>query len=243
MFDPESPPEFSVSRWFNTNETPTLAGLKGRVVVMVVFQPHCPGCVKHSLPQAARVARSFDSRQVAVLGLNSAFEEHEKQTPQAIETFIANQGLMFPIAMDAANGADLPKTFAAYEIQGTPTTLVFDRQGRLRRHYLGQVDDMRLAAEVMALCIEDVTSPREASLAVEQRLAMALTDPDHHHHHEGGCCGGHHDHDHAHGEGCCGGKGHDHDHAHHHGHEHAHAQAGAGKKKGGCGNPECGCEH
>ena len=36
-------------------------------------------------------------------------------------------------------------------MQGTPTLLLFDRQGRLRRHYLGAVDDVRLGAEIMAL--------------------------------------------------------------------------------------------
>jgi hypothetical protein len=132
--------------------------------------------------------------------------------------------LSFPVAKDKPNGGDIPETMAAYEIQGTPTTLIFDRQGRLRRHYLGRVDDIRLAAEVMAFCMESPTAPVEQSMAVERRLAAALVDPDAQaHSHEGGCCGGghhhHHDHDHEHadggccggaakaeGEGCCGGK-------------------------------------
>ena len=54
---------------------------------------------------------------------------------------------------------------AAYGMQGTPTLLLFDRQGRLRRHYLGAVDDVRLGAEIMALCLEDPKAPREVSMA------------------------------------------------------------------------------
>ena len=76
-----------------------------------------------------------------------------------------------------ANGKSLPKTMEAFEIQGTPTVLIFDRQGRLRRHYLGQVDDFRLGAEVMALTIEARDAPREQSIALERRLAAVLTDP------------------------------------------------------------------
>ncbi len=54
----------------------------------------------------------------------------------------------------------------------------------------------RLAAEVMAFCMEAPNAPVEQSMAVERRLAAALVDPDAHAHaHEGGCCGGH---DHAH---------------------------------------------
>jgi peroxiredoxin len=209
MFDPQNPPEFSASAWLNAPEPRPLKSLKGRVVVLTAFQTHCPGSVKHGLPQAQRVAQGFSEDEVAVIGLNTAFEEKEKQTPEALQAFIAEHGLSFTVAKDTVNGGDMTETMAAYEIQGTPTTLIFDRQGRLRRHYLGRVDDIRLAAEVMAFCMEAPNAPVEQSMAVERRLAAALTDPDAHEHaHDGGCCGGHHnhshDHDHDKGGGCGG---------------------------------------
>lgn len=236
MFDPQNPPELAASTWLNAPEPRPLKSLKGKVVVLTAFQTHCPGSLKHGLPQAERVAQGFMDDEVAVIGLNVAFEEPEAQTADMLEAFCAAQGLTFAVAKDTINGGDIPKTMAAYEIQGTPTTLIFDRQGRLRRHYLGRIDDIRLAAEIMAFCMEAPNAPVEQSMAVERRLAAALVDPDAHAH-EGGCCGGgghdhHHDHDHAHaegggccggaakgqGEGCCGGAGkqaqaHDHDHA------------------------------
>jgi peroxiredoxin len=272
MLNPESPPEFEAARWFNAETPPSLKGLKGKVVVVAAFQQHCPGSVRHGLPQAARLSASFSEDEVAVIGFNVPFEEHDKQTAASLEAFIEKQGLAFPVALDKPNGKDLPKTFEAYELQGTPAVLVFDRQGRLRRHYLGQVDDLRLGAEVMALAIEARDAPREQSIALERRLAATLVDPNAHRH-EGGCCGGHghhhhdHDHDHAHGGGCCGGHGHahdhDHDHAHAHGeggccggqhaHDHAHDHGAEGKggkakakdaKGGGCaGDGSCGCSH
>ncbi len=233
MFDPESPPELQTSAWVNVDTPPTLQGLKGKVVVVAAFQQHCPGSLKHSLPQAARLAASFSDDEVAVIGLNTPFEQTEKQDKTALEAFVAEHHLSFPIALDKTNGKSLPETMEAYEIQGTPTLLIFDRQGRLRRHYLGQVDDFRLGAEVMALTIEARDAPREQSIALERRLAAVLVDPNEHHHHEGGCCGGHgHSHDHghdharahAHEGGCCGG----HDHDHNHEHAHAHGQGGCG---------------
>ena len=119
------------------------------------------------------------------------------------------------------NGSGLPETMEAYGMQGTPTVLVFDRQGRLRRHYLGAVDDVRLGAEIMALCIEDKKATRDASMAIEMKLHAALVDPQQHEHAaDGSCCGGHgHSHDHDHG--------HDHAHAHDHSHEHAPTAAAA----------------
>lgn len=235
MFDPENPPELEAAGWINTDGPLTLKSLKGKVVVMAAFQLHCPGSVKHGLPQAQRLAHAFNDDEVAVIGLNTPFENPEAQEPQAIEDFAEENALRFPIGLDAVNGSPLPKTMEAFEIQGTPSVLIFDRQGRLRRHYLGQVDDLRLGAEIMALSIEARDAPREQSIALERRLAATLVDPNEHDH-EGGCCGGHghsHDHDHAHGGGCCGG-GHD-----HHAHEHEHAEAKAGcDGKGGCG-----CSH
>jgi peroxiredoxin len=262
MLNPESPPALTASRWFNAEKPIALSDLKGKVVVVAAFQMHCPGSQKHGLPQAQRLANAFSSDEVAVIGLHSVFEDHDAQKPEALEAFLEEKGFDFPIAVDEANGGGLPRTFEAYELQGTPTVLVFDRQGRLRRHYLGQVDDVRLGAEVMALAIEARDAPREHSIAIERRLAATLTDPNEHHHHNGGCCGGHghhhHDHDHDNGhhhhahaeEGCCGGAGHGADcrGGNEHAQDHAHEKAPATKgkktaKAGGCGNPECGCGH
>ena len=245
MFNPESPPELSVSRWFNTEAPLSLKALKGRVVVVATFQMLCPGSVNHGLPQAKKLAERFNSDEVAVIGLHTVFEHHKVMTAEALKAFIEEFRWPFPIAIDEPNGAEMPKTMAAYEIQGTPSLLLFDRQGRLRRHYLGQVDDIRLAAEIMALSIEDAKAPREASVAIERALHAALVDPeDHHHHdhdHEGGCCGGHghdHDHDHHH-DRAHGGCAHDHDHDHA---APAVAAKGGKEKKDGCdGKGGCGC--
>ncbi len=243
-FNPEYPPELKVAQWFNAKEPLSLEKLKGRVVVLLAFQMQCPGSLRHALPQAQRIARAFNDDQVAVVGLHTVFEDHEDMTPALLEAFLRSERIDIPVAVDQPNGTELPHTMDAYGMQGTPTLLLFDRQGRLRRHYLGAVDDVRLGAEIMALAIEDAKAPRETSIAIEQRLAAALVDPEDHHHHDGECCGGHHDHahdhahGHAHGGACC---GHDHAHGHDHDHDHAHPEKAAKGEKGGCGDPGCGC--
>jgi ABC-type nickel/cobalt efflux system permease component RcnA len=211
MFNPEKPPELQVTQWFNAKAPITLAGLKGRVVVVSAFQMLCPGCVSHGLPQAKKLVERFSSVEVAVVGLHSVFEHHDVMTPAALAAFVHEYRWPFAIGIDTPDGKDLPKTMAAYEMRGTPTLLLFDRQGRLRRHYLGQVDDMRLCAEIMSLAIEDANATREESINIERRLAAALIDP------EAG-----HNHDHDHGDDC--GCGHDHGHAHSHDHSHDHVE-------------------
>ncbi|MFA5900641.1 MAG: TlpA disulfide reductase family protein [Hyphomicrobium sp.] len=240
-FNPEQPPEIIASQWFNS-EPLSLKQLKGKVVVLVAFQMQCPGSQRHSLPQASRIARAFSRDEVEVIGLHMVFENHKDMSPSQLEPFLKEEHIEFPIAVDQQDASGLPKTMETYGMQGTPTLLIYDRQGRLRRHYLGAVDDVRLGAEIMALCIEEKNAPREAAIAIERRLHAALVDPNEHHHHEhdheGGCCGGHdhshdhshaHDHDHDHEGGCCGGKGEKHAHGHEH-HEHAHGEG-------------CGCKH
>ena len=202
MFNPERPPEITASRWLNADKKLTLKAQKGKVVFVTVCQIACPGSVKYGLPQAMRIRGSFSESEVSVLGLHMAFENFAAQSPAAVEQFLKDSGITIPVAYDKPNGESLPQTMSDYELQGTPAILLFDRQGRLRRHYLGAVDDLRLGAEIMALLIEDKESPREMSIALERKLAAALINPE--------------DHDHVHGPGC--GHDHSHDHSHHHGH-------------------------
>lgn len=215
MFDPETPPELSVSGWVNASEPLSLERLRGRVVVVVVFQMLCPGCIENALPQAKRLRARFNPAEVAIVGLHSAFEHQSAMTPEAIEAFVDAFKLPFPVAIDEADREDMPRTMTAYQMQGTPTLLLFDRAGRLRRHYFGQPDDMLLAAEIMGLAIEEKTSPRNEAAMIERKFAATLlaegardSGNDHHHHHGDDCdCGHdhhHHGHDHqAHGDHDC----------------------------------------
>ena len=61
-------PEWQVSEWLNSSEALALNDLRGRVVFVEAFQMLCPGCVSHALPQAKRVAETFDDQDVVVIG-------------------------------------------------------------------------------------------------------------------------------------------------------------------------------
>lgn len=146
-------PELDVVDWLGAPALITLAGLRGRVVLIEAFQMLCPGCVQVGLPQAARVRETFAPDDVAVLGLHTVFEHHEVQgTRAALEAFLHEYRFAFPVGIDrpSTNGG-IPRTMAAYAMQGTPTLVLVDRQGRLRRQAFGHVADLRLGAEIMAL--------------------------------------------------------------------------------------------
>jgi thiol-disulfide isomerase/thioredoxin len=145
-------PDLDVIQWFNVAEPLTLAQLRGRVVVLHAFQMLCPGCVHAGLPQAQRIAKIFPLDQVAVIGIHTVFEHHAAMTPVSLEVFIYEYGLTFPIGVDRPRDNDpIPTTMAAYGMQGTPTLVLIDRQGVVRKHSFGIEDDLRVGADIATL--------------------------------------------------------------------------------------------
>ena len=142
-------PVLHVSRWFNTAGPVTLESLRGRVVLIHAFQMLCPGCVAHGTPQVVKVHQTFSAEQVAVIGLHTVFEHHEVMGPAALEVFIHEYRLRFAIGVDAPGvPGPIPQTMAALGLQGTPSLLLLDRQGRVRFEHFGAIDDMAFGAVI-----------------------------------------------------------------------------------------------
>ena len=146
-------PELETIDWLNVDEPVTLGALRGRVVLIEAFQMLCPGCVSHGLPQAMRVHRTFGREDVAVIGLHTVFEHHDAQGSRAaLAAFVHEYRIDFPVGIDApSGGGGLPKTMARYGMKGTPTLILVDRQGRLRKQKFGFEEDLVLGAEIMSL--------------------------------------------------------------------------------------------
>lgn len=150
---PQAPP-LEISHWLPAEAATTLADLRGRVVVIEAFQMLCPGCVSHGLPQASRIHDTFSRDDVVVLGVHSVFEHHAAQTPLALEAFLHEYRIAFPVGVDASDGSGIPATMARYGMQGTPTMVLIDRAGHRRAQHFGSVPDLRLGAEIMMLIAE-----------------------------------------------------------------------------------------
>ena len=152
-------PALRVSRWFNSEKPITLDDLRGKVVLIHAFQMLCPGCVMNSMPQAVRVWQHYQHGdgdiQVVVLGLHTVFEHHEVMTPAALAVYLHVFRIPFPVAVDEA-GIDgpIPQTMSAYNTQGTPTTLLIDGAGRLRKVHFGVESDQRVVEDMDALIDE-----------------------------------------------------------------------------------------
>jgi hypothetical protein len=148
-------PELQVAAWLNTARPLSLAQLRGKVVAIYAFQMLCPGCVSHGIPQAKTIRTTFPEQDVAVIGLHSVFEHHDVMTQAALEAFVHEYRIDFPVAIDqpSANGP-IPLTMEEYQLRGTPTLLLIDRQGRLRASHFGRADDMKVGALIGQLLAE-----------------------------------------------------------------------------------------
>jgi peroxiredoxin len=148
-------PELITERWFNSKQRVTLAGLRGRPILLHTFQMLCPGCVAHAIPQTQRIAEMLRQTDLAVIGLHTVFEHHAAMTPVSLEAFLHEYRIQFPVGVDAPSDlGPLPKTMAAYGLRGTPSTLLIDRQGFIRHHGFGQEDDIAIGLRIGLLLAE-----------------------------------------------------------------------------------------
>jgi hypothetical protein len=163
---PTCAPELLVQAWFNTDRPLTLSALRGRVVVLAAFQVLCPTSIASGVPQAQRIYETFAPSDVAVIGMHTTFEHHDAFTPAVLKAFIHEYRLKFPIALDQPNPeGPIPHTMERYKMCGTPSLVLIDRHGMVRKHAFGAVDDLRIGAEIGALTQESAAAALARSSA------------------------------------------------------------------------------
>lgn len=161
---PAAPP-WSTSRWFNLPDAAATlqpADLQGRVIVLHSFQMLCRGCVFHGLPQAQRIAAGFARDDVAVIGLHTVFEHHAAMMPVSLEAFLHENRIDFPVGVDAPGDEardPIPLTMRRYGLQGTPSLVLIDRAGRVRRSSFGAEEDLIVGAAIATLVAEIPAGP------------------------------------------------------------------------------------
>jgi hypothetical protein len=166
MTTPTYAPELLVQTWFNSDRSLLISGLRGRVVVLVAFQALCPHSVAGAVPQAQRIFETFEPKDVAVIGLHATFEHHDAFSLAMLKAFIQEYRLKFPIALDQPNPTSpIPLTMERYKMRGTPSLVLIDRHGLVRKHAFGGVDDLRIGAEIGALTQESEATALSRSSA------------------------------------------------------------------------------
>ena len=114
-----------------------LSEFAGAPATVVVFLcNHCP-YVKHLKSALAEFAHEYQTREVAVIGINpNDAAAHPEDSPEAMARDITEYGYAFPYLVDATQ-----EVAKAYRAACTPDFFVFD--AGLRLAYRGQFDDSR----------------------------------------------------------------------------------------------------
>jgi len=86
-------PNLEVSEW--VQGMPTNLDAEGDNVVLVeVFQVNCPGCFAYALPAAASIHERYRGEGVRVLGVATAFEDYDKNTPENLRLLLETGGVI-----------------------------------------------------------------------------------------------------------------------------------------------------
>ena len=201
----EPAPELHVSQWVQ-GEPLSLHELRGKVVLVEVFQVNCPGCFLFGLPEAVRLHDMYAHKGLVVIGLATAFDDYENNTLDNLRALVDSGAVIgaakealevrdelvsgkfrwqlpFSVGMDVVVPDDAPvddakvheyanrlypdfqlrrqeeqgyllkmterylqmktmkaETFELYNLKGTPSTILVDREGLLRDISFGQSD-------------------------------------------------------------------------------------------------------
>ena len=166
MAELKQAPKLQISQWLNSDKDLSLDDFKGKVVVIEAFQMLCPSCGSHGLPQAMKIRKIFSPDDVVVIGIHTVFEHHDEQGTEPLKTFLKDKDVTFPVGIDAF-GEDkrLPLTMKAYGLRGTPSQIILDRDGMVRKVHFGIADDMITGAEIVSLLYQPTKAQIEAQAA------------------------------------------------------------------------------
>jgi len=113
-------PQFSVT---DSDHTVSLADYRGKVVVLNFWATWCSPCVEE---MPSLVALQKDMPNIVVLGVSTDVDD------AAYHTFIRDHHIEFTTVRDAAN-----KSNALYGTFKFPETYIIDRDGKIRRKFIG----------------------------------------------------------------------------------------------------------
>jgi peroxiredoxin len=118
-------------------KTVALTDFDGSAALLVVFMcNHCP-FVKHVLDDFVALAKEYQAKDVAVVGINSNDVDHyPDDRPDLMSKVAKEKGFTFPYLYDA-----MQEVAKSYRAACTPDFFVFDADRKLV--YRGQMDESR----------------------------------------------------------------------------------------------------
>lgn len=135
-----------------SGDTASLAGYRGRAVVLNFWATWCPPC-KREIPELARLQDSIPPERMTVVGVAITSGSSRKE----IRGFGEEHGIDYPVWL-----SDPGTAASEYQAVGLPLTLLVDGRGVIRRRYMGPQTYETLIRDVRAL-LDSTSGPRGSS--------------------------------------------------------------------------------
>ena len=148
--------------WLNTDKPLSIAGLKGKIILLDFWTYGCINCI-HIIPDLKRLEAKYGD-DLVVIGVHSAKFTNESETAN-IRNIILRYGLKHPVV----NDADF-KIWDAYAVQAYPTRILIDAGGYIVGQYVGE----GYAEEIDADVEKEIAEAKKKGILNEQPLEFAL---------------------------------------------------------------------
>lgn len=124
-------PEFTgLSNWQNSGPL-TIAGLRGKVVMVNFWTYGCVNCV-NTLPHVTKLYSKYKDKGFVIVGVHTPEFPFERSTSN-VQAALKRHGITYPVAQDN-NSA----TWNAYRNQYWPAQYIVDQSGRIVYSHAGE---------------------------------------------------------------------------------------------------------
>lgn len=117
----------------------SLSGLKGKVVVLDFWATWCPPC-RASLPGVEKLHQTYAGRGLVILGI--ALDSGDWDS---VKDFRTEYGITYPVLKGTDDVAQ------QYLVRTIPTFVIVDREGNIRKRYIGSGSEEQIEKEIKPL--------------------------------------------------------------------------------------------
>ena len=111
-----------------------MSTLKNKVVLVNFWATDCPGCIKE-MPQLTSTYTQYHQKGLEIIAVAMSYDQISQ-----IMNYSKSKALPFPVTHDS--DASISNEFGKVSL--TPTTFIYDRQGHLLQHTIGELDFIAL---------------------------------------------------------------------------------------------------